>query len=359
MNKLKNDTFCVTKFTKTGIKIKKTDNDYKHDPFANVDPFKYKQVEKEMDDMHYDKSNYEVMNLNIEEYSREELYKLFGLRKNATLTEDIMRQAKKIVLKTHPDKSRLENKYFIFFSKAYKRLYEIYQFQHKTTTTVDSTDYFDQNNEIILDTMFEMKKELKHDTNQFNQWFNQQFEAHRIDDPIETGYGDWLKSDEDILYTPPQVNKDSMAREMQKRKKELQQLMPYTGIHSSLNTSSIGGSALMEYNTNNFSSSSLFSNAGYTDLKQAYVESVIPVTEEDYHNKPKFKSVDEYTRHRNAVDLSPQSKEEAMAQLLHQQKIDNEESAALAFYYAQQTEKANQQTNQFWSKIKQITNYHL
>ena len=111
----------------------------------------------------------------------------------------------------------------------------------------------------------------------------------------------------------------------------------------------------MEYN-NNFSSGSLFNEngIGYTDLKQAYVESVIPVTEDDYNKIQKFKSVDEYKRNRNSMDTTPLNKEEAMKQLLYQENKDNEESVALAFYYAKQAEKAQKST--FWSSLKKLMN---
>jgi hypothetical protein len=352
--------YSMTNCTKTGIKIRTSDNDYRADPFANVDPFKYRSQEPEQFEVQYSQSQCEALDLNIDNYSREELYKLFGFNKTAILTEDNMRSAKKIVLKTHPDKSRLENKYFIFFSSAYKKLYEIYQFQNKTNSkkTTDNSEYFDTQNELILDKMFDMKKDLK-DSNNFNKWFNQQFEKHRIDDPVEHGYGNWLKSDEDIVYTPQNINKDTLGREMDKRKKEVQQLTPYTGVGSSFGVSSVGGAALMEYNSN-FSSGSLFNgggNVGYTDLRQAYVESVIPVTEDDFNKMQKFKSVNEYKHHRDNADLTPLSKEEAMRQLFNQEKKANEDSAALAFYYAQQSEKAKNNNNEFWSGLKQLTNW--
>ena len=352
--------FSMTTCARTGIRIKNTGNDYKEDPFANVDPFKYSSVTPDHVNVNYDKSQYELIDLNIENYSREDLYKLFGFVKNAILTEDKMKEAKKIVLKTHPDKSNLENKYFIFFSKAYKKLYEIYQFQNKTNSkkTSDSNEYFDSQNELVLDKMFDMKKDLK-DSNKFNKWFNEQFEKHRLDDPVENGYGDWLKSDEDIVFTPQNISKDAITREMDKRKKEIQSLTPYTGVGKSFTSSSVGGSALMEYNAN-FSSSTLFSGSngmGYTDLRQAYVESVIPVTEEDYNKRDKFKSVDEFKRHRDNTNLAPLTKEEAMRQLFEQEKRENEESAALAFYYAQQSEKAKKNNDVFWSGLKQLTNW--
>lgn len=353
------DKFSMTTCGKTGIKIKNTGNDYTCDPFAGIDPFKNKTREIEKFEVYYNKTGYESLDLNIENYSREELYKLFGFKTSIILTEDLMKEAKKIVLKTHPDKSRLDNKYFVFFGKAYGKLKDIYEFQNKSNKkTTDNNEYFDTQNGQVLDKMFDMKKDLK-DSNKFNEWFNQQFEKHRLEDPVEHGYGNWLKSDEDIIFTPQNINKDSMGREIEKRKKEIQALTPYKGVGDAFLSSTAGGSSLMEYNSN-FSSGSLFSGAGgmgYTDLRQAYAESVIPVTEEDFNKVQKFKSIDEYKRHRAGVDMTPLSKEEGLHKLYHQDKVKNEESAALAFYYAEQSEKAKKNNDTFWSGLKQVTNW--
>lgn len=357
----KNDkpSFSMTKCTKTGLKIKNTGNDYKSNPFADINPFKNKEIEPERNNINYNSNQYEFMDLNIENYSREDLYKLFGFRNSAILTEDNIKDAKKIVLKTHPDKSRLDNKYFIFFSTAYKRIQEIHEFQNKTNSkkTINSlsNDYADSQNNQVLDKMFEIKKDLKESKN-FNNWFNNQFEKHRLEGPVEHGYGNWLKSDEDIIFTPQTVNKDTMGREIEKRKKEIQALAPYQGVSDAFLQSSVGGSSLMEYNSN-FSSGSLFNSdgIGFTDLRQAYAESVIPVTEEDFNKVQKFKNINDYKRHRDNINVTPLNKEDAMYQLLNQDRQRNQESAALAFYYAQQSEKAKQNNTEFWSGLKQIT----
>jgi len=341
----------MTNCKKGGVKIKETNNGYKSDPFANVNPFIY---EKKREEINYDSKSYATLDLNIENYSREELYKLFGLNLSITLNEDIMKECKKLVLKTHPDKCRLENKYFLFFSQAYKKLLNIYEFQNKTSKKTNNTsEYYDQNNGEILDKMFEVNKNLK-DPKNFNTWFNTQFEKHRLEDPVETGYGSWLKSEEDIVFTPTGITKDNMALAIEKRKKQVQTLTNYSGVNESY-ASTFGGSSLMEYD-NNFTSGTLFSNDGmsYTDLKQAYVESVIPVTEDDYKKHQQFNSIDEYKRHRESTNIVPLSKEEGMRQLYQQNKQKDHESAALAFYYAQQSEKVKKNENDFWSGLKQI-----
>jgi len=351
----KNTDFTMTQCSKGGVKIRDTGNSYSADPFAGLNPFKNTE-EKQFTSINYDKNAYNMLDLNIDSYSREDLFKLFGL-KTMTLSEDIMKECKKTVLKTHPDKSHLDEKYFIFFSKAYKKLQGIYEFQNKTNNrkNIDSNEYFDTDNGLLLDHLFDKKKDLRN-SNNFNSWFNEQFEKHKLEDTNETGYGKWLKSDEDIMFTP-NVSKSNMASEMEKRKKQVQSLTTYNGV-TDTTASSFGGSSLMAYDSN-FSSGSLFSNEGigYTDLRQAYVESVIPVTEEDFHRTQKFKTMEEYKRHRENVDTTPLSKEEAMKQLYHQNKQKDEESAALAFYYAQQAEKTKQNQAVFWSGLKQLTNW--
>ena len=336
----------------TGVRINQTKNEYTDDPFGNVNPFSNPYGEKDLSNISYNKSNYDNIDLNIDSYSREDIYKLFGIQ-TENLNEQIMKEAKKIVLKTHPDKSRLDSKYFLFFSKAYRRLYGIYEFQNKSTKKVgDTNEYFSTDNTTVLDNMFEKKKSLK-DTTHFNTWFNEQFEKNKLEDSTESGYGNWLKSNDDIIDVS-NVSKANMASEIDKIKKQVQSITVYNGVNDQC-SSSFGGSALMDYN-NNFTSGSLFSNdgMGYTDLKQAYVESVIPITEDDYNKMPKFKTIEEYKQHRNNSDTKPIEKEEALKQLYHQNKQKDEESAALAFHYAKQSEKVKKNSDVFWSGLKQL-----
>jgi hypothetical protein len=269
-----------------------------------------------------------------------------------------MKEAKKIVLKTHPDKSRLDPKFYIFFANAYKKLYSIYEFQNKTTKKEvqrTDTDFYDKNNTVILNELFESNKNLKKPDN-FNKWFNEQFESHKLDDTTENGYGDWLKSDDGVVDIK-NVTKNNMNSEIERHKKHVQSLTAYKGV-SDQTAALFSGTTLMEYG-GNFTSGSLFSNdgMGYTDLKQAYEESVIPVTEDDFNNVKKFANINEYKMHRDNNAEKPLSKEDAMKKLYNDNKKQNEESIALAFYYAQQEEKAKQNQDSFWSSLKQLSNW--
>lgn len=91
----------------TGVRIEDSKNTYNIDPFEGVNPFTNPNTrEKDTSNLNYSNNSLKELDLNIESYSHDDLFKLFGFN-TSTLTEDMMREAKKIVLKTHPDKSRL------------------------------------------------------------------------------------------------------------------------------------------------------------------------------------------------------------------------------------------------------------
>jgi hypothetical protein len=340
----------------TGIRIQTTDNNYKSDPFNGIDPFKNPNGDKPVKIQKTD--TIDTLDLNINNYSKNELYKLFGIDDNASLTVDIMKICKKTVLKTHPDKSGMATKYFLFFSKAYKRLHSIYQFQNKGEGQIsfqnnNFSDNQDKDNFEALNQMFDKNKSLRKTTN-FNEWFNEQYEKNKLDDN-DSGYGDWLKSNEDIEDIS-KISHKNLDSEIEKKKKHLQSITEYNGL-SQQYFSSFGGSSIVQQNSD-FTSSGLFSKEGmgFTDLKQAYVQSVIPVTEEDYNKIPKFSTIDEYNRYRNSVDMSIPTKEESMKQLYNQNKMDEDQNTALAYHLAKQSEEVSLKKQQFWSSIKQLKN---
>ena len=46
-----------------------------------------------------------------------------------------------MALKTHPDKSNLDKKFFLFFLKAYRRIENIYNFRIKQQRDMYNTEY--------------------------------------------------------------------------------------------------------------------------------------------------------------------------------------------------------------------------
>ena len=332
---------------KSGIKIHESPNEIKKIQFPNRERDnnfmnKSSNLTKPVD---FYNTTLETLDLDVNNYSLNDLYKLFNIQDNL-LTDVSLKEAKQIVLKMHPDKSKLDAKYFLFFSKAYKTLFSIYEFQNKSTKkTYKDEDFYDDSNKNVLDNMFESNKNFK-DPKNFNAWFNQSFEKHRLDNPIEQGYGDWLKSDDDFLNVSENVTKGNMNEVFERKKKQIQALSVYTGV-TDMFSSSLGGSLL--------SGDSTFTTDSYTDLRQAYTETLIPVTQEDFEKMPKFKNINEYKSNRDRIDSTPLSKEESERILLKQKYDMDQQSAALAFKYAQEAEQIKQRQQSFWGDIKQLT----
>lgn len=73
----------------------------------------------------------ESLDLNIDNYNLPDILALFNL---PTLFNDAdLKRAKLAVLKTHPDKCQLPKEYFLFFTKAYRIVHQIYTIRHPIT----------------------------------------------------------------------------------------------------------------------------------------------------------------------------------------------------------------------------------
>jgi len=73
----------------------------------------------------------ESLDLNIDNYNLPDILALFNLP--TLFNEADLKRAKLAVLKTHPDKSQLPKEYFIFFTKAYRILHQIYTIRNPAT----------------------------------------------------------------------------------------------------------------------------------------------------------------------------------------------------------------------------------
>lgn len=336
---------------KSGIKIHETPTQGNHNHNHIQTQIQGNNQMNSGKNISFHKTTLSELDLNIDSYTLDDLYNLFNI---SYLDEPSLKIAKQIVLKMHPDKSQLDSKYFLFFSKAYKRVYSIYEFQNKSEKKNErdlKKDYFEDSNKTVLDTMFTTKKELK-DPKNFNSWFNEKFEKHKLeDDDTNKGYGDWLKSDEGLYDNNDNVTQSNMNEAFEKQKKQIQALTVYNGINDTYAAFSGGGSLLGDH-SENFSGSS--SGLGFTDLRQAHIETIIPITQDDYEKMPKFKNLNEYKTNRDRVDITPISKADA-ERILHQNKSNlDQESAALAYKYAKEAEKAKAKQRSFWGDIKQL-----
>jgi len=304
------------------------------------------------------------VDLEINNYNLEDILNLFKLPVN--FDEQDLKRAKQVVLKTHPDKSGLESKYFLFYSKAYKMLYSLWEFRKKgdVNKEIRNTEYKDvdkfseEDKKKILDNLFKSDNtKIKFKTNSdFNNWFNEQFEKNKIyNENEESGYGDWLKTNEGLDEINPNVSAATMKTEFDKKKSSIRALIVQKDVSELNSWNSISASELTREGPGEFSSD-LFSRLPFQDLQKAHTETVIPVTDEDYDNIPKFKNVNEYLNHRNKVDITPLSEQQAQQYLNQQNDKDSEKAVRRAYELAKQSEIAKQKSHSFWGNLQFLQN---
>lgn len=290
------------------------------------------------------------LDLDITNYDYEDILKLFELSKNFDVED--LKNAKKKVLASHPDKSGLDKSYFLFFSSAYKILFSIYNFREKHSSLTNFNNYNDnysaekdEINEELIHKLINSKSKKE-----FNSWFNTQFESFKISNDYEkTGYGDWLNETNDEQAT---LCKDlsSMNKIIEEKKKTLrssmlvkkQEISEFNNTHYC----DLTNSKPEDY------SSGLFSKFQYEDLKKAHNESLIPVTNEDYISK--YSSLEDIRLKRAGQSLTPLQEHEAKTYLNKSKEHENALSSMRAYNLLKQDEVSRQQNERFWSNLKRL-----
>ena len=239
------------------------------------------------------------IDLNIENYNYRELLDLLSLRYD--FDEDDLKRAKKMVLMTHPDKSKCDKEIFLFMAKVYKLVYQVYITTNKINSfSINSkdTEYDNDVCNIIKDyNSNEFKEQLNKfsKSKNFNTEFNKLFEKYKLSsEEEESGYANWLKENEECKIAK---NKNEMNEYIENKKRHLSSLIVYKEP-SELNNNSINTSNLINKKPEYYESN-VFDKLKYDDVKKVYTETVIPVTHDEYKNKQKFTSVGDYKTHRN------------------------------------------------------------
>ena len=282
------------------------------------------------------------LDLDLDNYNLKDLIQLFQISYN--FTEDELQKAKKIVLQMHPDKSKLDKKYFLFFSAAYKIIHGIYKFRRgNNNRETNYTTLDDKKNDTLIKNLLQDKSVNK----DFNKWFNELFEKTKIEDEYtKNGYGNWLKSEED-LEDFSNVSKQDIDKKFEEKKEKLKSLIVYNDF--------------TEINTNNYEltrdapstySSDIFSKLNFEDLKKAHQESIVPVTLEDYHKKEKM-NLEQMKMERN-MKIIPSTLDQAKNYIADKKNKETQLDINRAYKLIRQDERYKEANNLWWSNIKQL-----
>ena len=283
------------------------------------------------------------IDLVIDNYDLDDLLNLFKL--DHDFTRDDMRNAKKVVMRTHPDKSGMDKKYFLFFSSAYKIVYAIYEFRNrsdKNRPTEDSVENDEEKEKMI--------GSIK-DKTDFNRIFNELFEKHQIkDEATKSGYGDWLKSDDDIDTRTTTMSQMNATFEQKKQEVKALTLRKDVEDTTMQDHCDLTGDKPESY------SAALFSTLQFEDLRKAHVETVIPVTQQDFDERQKFSNVHDMQHHRNTQDTKPLSLTQANEYLDQRKGMESRTDTQRAFKLAKQDEASRKANDAWMSGFKLLTN---
>jgi hypothetical protein len=276
------------------------------------------------------------VDLDINNYDLDSLVTLFKIPIH--FEEHHLKQAKKTVLAMHPDKSKLDKEYFLFFSKAYKILYEVYLFKTKSTTRnvqeynklqyADTRDEKEYDKQQVINTLTQ--------SNHFIKTFNEMFDKHYAQK--DHGYGEWLSSQEDIhnvsqddFNTLKEQTRSIVVRE------EVEGVDVYAGDILGVDSADNG------YGTNQ-----------YEDLKHAYTNAlVLGVDERDF--KDGYNSLDQLKQARHSQNVDPLTKEEAFKQIQNSKHEQDKIDTSRAYRLIKEQENYKKTNQDVWSSLLRIS----
>ena len=298
------------------------------------------------------------MNLNIDEYSDDDILNLFSitLKDGVLLKEDVKRAYRKCC-HLHPDKSGLSTDYFIFYSRALQRLKMIYRTRNNGEYMKERNmvEYIKENKELRQNEELyggaAMSLSKRED---FSEVFNKAFETARMSDPEQdAGYSDWLKETTDDA--PAVANVADMHRAIAEKRRELIRTKgnELAAIQQSL-SSNMGASTLMREQPVEYSSG-LFSSLKYEDLRKAHTETLIPVDES--MGRSSYTNVEQYQAARNEGMIKDASllKEQHEAEMRRQEEEQKRRYILQQQYLSQQEQLAKEKQAGWWSSILQLT----
>jgi len=281
-------------------------------------------------------------NLNIHMYSLAEILNLFDLDYQFDI--EGLKRAKKKVLMLHPDKSKLDSEYFLFYKKAYETVYMFYEQRMRENKAVENIEYDNQNDKDDTTKMQIGKMMENVSQSEFHNKFNNLFENNMVK-KVDESRNDWFKN-EDAMYT--NSAKGNMGGAINDVKQKQNSLIRYNGIQT---IQSNNGGNLYDEDNDSYICSDPFSKLKYDDLRKVHKnETVFAVSEND--NYKTYNSMDEYRQVRGSQSLTPM--EESQARTVLRENNSNYEKIMMQKQY-----NANLQTMKNEEKNKSILSNFL
>jgi len=265
-------------------------------------------------------------------YKFSELLELFQLNYNSTI--DDLKNAKKIVLKMHPDKSRLPSDYFLFYKKAFEIVVDYFKDQQKTQKQVPTTEqlYTPLESKMGEDTDKQVAKNIRKMTKEgnFQNQFNRLYEEN-MTKKVDESKNAWFKNNDPLFeFDGPKSAKD-IAMSIEQVKAKSAAMVAYKGVqemNSSVGTSTSKFFDEEDEDPNEYVTCDPFSKLKFDDLRKVHKDqTVFAVSEIDYAKMQRYASLDQLNKLRNE-NLKPMDKRIAEQQMAQQDVLMQQQAAA-------------------------------
>lgn len=294
----------------------------------------------------------EAHNLDITMYSFQDLLNLFGIQSKIISVEDI-KTAKRKVLMMHPDKSRLDAKYFLFYKKALDIIYHYHIETNKQNQSMseENTEYKNKvvfNENLIKD----VKKNVgEMSSDKFQMWFNDQFEE-TVGNRFDATRNDWFRNEDPVYKLNENVKVDGISSEFEKIKKQNADLAVYRGVQEMRHNA---GSNLYDDKDagDQYISADPFGKLKFDDLRKVHKDqTILAVGEHDLSKVKTYKNMEQLQQERGTQALEPLAESDAQRQFAENEKAYQERILKQQF-------ESNRKTDQFEEKNKTILSTFL
>lgn len=258
-------------------------------------------------------NNPNSLNININDYSIEQLYSLFKLSPE-TATESALKDAKRKVLSLHPDKAGSQyQQHFIFYMNALNRVAEHSEIHNRDETSRKKMQsgmetgfhYENDARNMYKDANYtnniKQMAQTMTKTGEFNRNFNEAYDKF-VKKPIDHSRYQWFNQETPVYETGKPASAKDIAQNIDAVRAQQQQyqLAIHRGVQELNGSSSVGAHGLYDDDEmirgSTYVSSNPFSKLKYDDLRKVHKdETVFTVSEQDYSNMPKYRNVNEYT----------------------------------------------------------------
>ena len=258
-------------------------------------------------------------NLDIREYSLDDLFNLFEIPSTTEIRKEHIRLAKQKVVMSHPDKSRLPPEYFIFYKKAFEMIVHYYETQQRTEQNVPIVS--SKETELNYDPIHSshnINTNISSSKKNFNKRFNELFEANDMIDKPDITKNEWFRQEENPFakYSVNNAGQINQTLEQIKKQEKERAMALYRGV-TPLNSRGSYGNKLYEEDdeeSDGYICSDPFSKLKYDDLRKVHKDqTVFMISENDLGNIKTYHSVDQYSRERDGDRgiVKPMEKEKA------------------------------------------------